>query len=78
MFNVGRGLGFSVLEVLDAVRAVLGRSFDHQIAPARAGDPASLVAAVGRIDTELRFSAHRDLTDMVASAWSAWQAFPPR
>ena len=78
VFNVGRGLGFSVLEVLDAVRAVLGRSFDHQIAPARAGDPASLVAAVGRIDTELRFSAHRDLTDMVASAWSAWQAFPPR
>ncbi len=77
IYNVGRGMGFSVLDVLDAVRSAMGSDFAHEISAPRAGDPASLVAAVNRIHSELGWQAERDLADMVTSAWSAWQAFPP-
>jgi UDP-glucose 4-epimerase len=77
IYNVGRGMGFSVLDVLDAVRSAMGSEFTHEISAPRAGDPASLVAAVNRIHSELGWQAQRDLADMVTSAWSAWQAFPP-
>ncbi len=77
IYNVGRGMGFSVLDVLDAVRSAMGSDFAHEISAPRAGDPAALVAAVNRIHSELGWQAQRDLADMVTSAWSAWQAFPP-
>ncbi|MEI6364324.1 MAG: UDP-glucose 4-epimerase GalE [Actinomycetes bacterium] len=77
IYNVGRGMGFSVLDVLDAVRSAMGSDFAHEISAPRAGDPASLVAEVNRIHSELGWQAQRDLADMVTSAWSAWQAFPP-
>ena len=77
IYNVGRGMGFSVLEVLDAVRSAMGSDFAHEVSAPRAGDPAALVAEVNRIHSELGWQAQRDLTDMVTSAWSAWQAFPP-
>ena len=77
IYNVGRGMGFSVLDVLDAVRSAMGSDFAHEISAPRAGDPAALVAEVNRIHSELGWQAQRDLADMVMSAWSAWQAFPP-
>lgn len=77
LFNVGRGVGFSVFDVLDAVRTAMGSDFAHQVTERRPGDPARLVAAVDRIERDLGWTASRDLTDMVSSAWSAWQAYPP-
>ncbi len=77
IYNVGRGMGFSVLDVLDAVRSAMGSDFAHEVSAPRAGDPAALVAEVNRIHSELGWQAQRDLADMVTSAWSAWQAFPP-
>ena len=43
----------------------------------RAGDPPATFAATDRITNDLRWTASRDLDDMVASAWSAWQAAHP-
>ena len=77
IYNVGRGMGFSVLDVLNAVRSAMGSDFAHEVSAPRAGDPAALVAEVNRIHSELGWQAQRDLADMVMSAWSAWQAFPP-
>jgi UDP-glucose 4-epimerase len=37
----------------------------------RAGDPPELVASVDRISAELGWTARRDLSDMVASAYAA-------
>jgi UDP-glucose 4-epimerase len=72
-YNVGRGQGSSVLEVLDAVRAVTGISFGQQTLPRRPGDPARIVARVDRIASDLGWRAKRDLCDMVNSAWLADQ-----
>jgi len=70
-YNVGRGEGSSVLEVLEAVRTASGRSFGHDLLPRRTGDPARIVGQVTRIADELGWSAKHDLNDMVGSAWRA-------
>ena len=73
-YNVGRGEGSSVLEVLRVVQEVTGRDTTPEIVDRRPGDPARIVARVDRIRDELGFTASRDLREMVTSAWSAWQA----
>ncbi len=76
VYNVGRGQGVSVIEVMDAVRAATGIDFTHDLADRRAGDPARLVASADKINRELDWTARYDLADMVSSAWQAWQAHP--
>lgn len=78
IYNVGRGEGVSVIEVMDAVRAATGLEFTHDLADRRAGDPARLVASADKIGDELGWAASLDLAAMVTSAWEAWQANPPR
>ncbi|MGY1670985.1 UDP-glucose 4-epimerase GalE [Geodermatophilus sp. SYSU D00710] len=70
-FNVGRGEGSSVLEVLDVIRAVTGRPLKHDVVDRRPGDPARIVGRVDRIAHELGWTARYDLADMVGSAWAA-------
>jgi len=77
VYNVGRGEGISVKEVIDAVRQVTGLEFAVDIVGRRPGDPAALVASADKITAELGWSARYNLNDMVASAWQAWQAYPP-
>jgi UDP-glucose 4-epimerase len=76
-YNVGTGVGLSVREVLDVVRATTGTDLVPEVVPRRPGDPAALVAAADLIRDELGWSATRGIDESVASAWSAWQAFPP-
>ena len=71
VFNVGTGVGSSVLEVMAAVSEVVGRDVGAVNVARRAGDPPELVASVDRIAAELGWSAQRDLRDMVASAYAA-------
>ena len=75
--NVGRGVGSSVREVMIMVSEVVGSDVDPLTVGRRAGDPPASTAATVRILETLGWSARRDLRDMVASAWSAWQAHPP-
>jgi UDP-glucose 4-epimerase len=77
IYNVGRGEGVSVIEVMEAVRAATGIDFTHDIVGRRAGDPAKLVASADKIGQELSWSARYNLADMVTSAWQAWQSHPP-
>jgi UDP-glucose 4-epimerase len=77
IFNVGRGVGSSVREVMDTIGSVLDRDIDPEVVARRVGDPPASTAATDRIETALGWRATHDLRAMVASAWSAWQAFPP-
>jgi len=74
VYNLGSGDGVSVRQIMDTVREVTGIDFEPELHDRRPGDPARIVAEVGRIRDGLGFTAQRDLRDMVASAWSAWQA----
>lgn len=73
-YNIGRGEGSSVLEVLAVIGEVTGRDVTPEIVDRRPGDPARIVASVDRIRDGLGFTAKRDLHDMVESAWAGWRA----
>ena len=75
-FNVGRGTGTSVREVLNVVADVTGRDMDPVVVERRPGDPARIVGSVDRIQSALGWTARYDLDDMVQSAWEAWQHRP--
>lgn len=77
VLNVGRGVGSSVREVMDMMSDVLGFDVNPDVVERRAGDPAASTAATERMEQILGWRAKYDLRDMVASAWSAWQAYPP-
>lgn len=72
-YNVGRGEGFSVLEVLDAIRSATGNDFEHELRPRRPGDPARIVGSTELIERDFAWRARFDLAQMATSAWAAWQ-----
>ncbi|ASO19282.1 UDP-glucose 4-epimerase [Actinoalloteichus hoggarensis] len=75
IYNLGNGTGFSVKEVIDACRRVTGHAIPAELAPRRAGDPATLVAAADRARTELGWKPERpDLDTIVADAWRFTQS----
>jgi UDP-glucose-4-epimerase GalE len=75
--NLGNGDGFSVREVLAAAEAATGRRVPHEVGARRAGDPPVLVADASRARGVLGWEpAHRDLVEIVGSAW-AWRRAHP-
>ena len=72
-YNLGRGEGVSVREIMDAVADVTGIPFTPELAARRPGDPARIVTSAARANVDLGWFAIHDLEAMVDSAWSAWQ-----
>jgi UDP-glucose 4-epimerase len=69
--NLGNGTGFSVRQIIDAVRRVTGREIPAVTAERRPGDPAVLVASAERARTLLGWQPSRtDLDGIVADAWT--------
>jgi len=73
-YNIGRGVGSSVREVLQAVAAVTGITTEPEVVARRPGDPARVIAAVDAIAADLHWTARYDLDAIVSSAWDAWQS----
>ena len=70
-FNVGTGIGSSVLEVMEEIKKVSGVDFEFDIQAGRAGDPPALCADVSRIKETLGWSAKRNLSEIIRTAWDA-------
>ena len=74
VFNCGYGTGYSVLDVIKAVKKASGVEFQVMLAPRRAGDPAALVADANRIREVLGWKPElADLDTIVAHAY-AWES----
>ncbi len=72
-YNLGNGNGFSVIEVIDAVKKVTGKDFDVATEDRRAGDPAVLVANSSLARSELNWKPlYDDLEIIVQHAWN-WE-----
>ncbi|BCP53284.1 UDP-glucose 4-epimerase GalE [Kaistia sp. 32K] len=71
--NCGYGRGFSVLEVIEAVKRVSGVDFEVRLAPRRAGDPPSLVAATDLIRDRLGFKPMREDLDLIVTDALLWE-----
>ncbi len=75
--NLGNGLGFSVLEVIEAARKVSGRTIDVKIEPRRTGDPARLIANASKAFEVLGWKPeHPGLESIIRSAWDWKKAHP--
>lgn len=70
VFNIGTGIGASVIDVLKAIRSVSGIDFEPEIGKRRAGDPPRLVADVERMNKVLGLKAKLGLREIVESAWN--------
>lgn len=76
-YNLGNGTGFSVKQVVEAVRKVTGHAIPAQVAKRRAGDPAKLIASSEKALHELGWTPqYANLHTIIQSAWDWFQKHP--
>ena len=66
-FNCGYGHGYSVLDVIEAVKRVSGRNFAVVTADRRPGDPAAIVADSSKIQAALGWAPRFDDLDTIVA-----------
>ncbi|MIL10214.1 UDP-glucose 4-epimerase, partial [Salmonella enterica subsp. enterica] len=71
--NCGYGHGYSVREVVDAVRRVHGKDFEVLMAQRRPGDPAAIVANPARAKAELGWTPQHDDLDRIVGDALRWE-----
>jgi UDP-glucose 4-epimerase len=71
VYNLGSGTGYSVAEIMTAIRNVTDIEFTPENGPRRPGDPARIVATGEAAARDLDWKMRHDLEDMVRSAWRA-------
>jgi len=74
VFNCGYGRGYSVLEVVEAVKRVSGVDFEARLVARRPGDPATLVAGSDKIRKMLGWKPELDDLDTIIEHALAWEA----
>jgi UDP-arabinose 4-epimerase len=73
VFNLGTGVGTSVLELIEAVERIAGRKPVVRRGPRRAGDPAKLVASFGKAERELGWRPQRSGIDFIIKTALEWR-----
>lgn len=76
IYNLGTGVGYSVLDVIKAFSKACGRELPYVIKPRRDGDVALNYADSSKAKRELGWQAELNLDDMCASSWN-WQKKNP-
>lgn len=75
-YNLGSGIGSSVLEVVRAFETASGRPVPYAIEAPRSGDVAETVADPSLANTELEWRTTRDLAEACRDSWN-WQSGNP-
>ncbi|MGJ3846575.1 UDP-glucose 4-epimerase GalE [Levilactobacillus brevis] len=76
-FNLGSSTGFSNKEMLEAARKVIGKEIPAKMAPRRAGDPSTLIAASDKARKTLNWQPRFDnVEDIIRTAWNWKQTHP--
>ena len=73
VFNLGTGVGYSVLEMIAAFNAASQKNIPYKIVNRRPGDIASCYAAPDKANNILGWKATRPLVEMCASSWAFQQ-----
>jgi UDP-glucose 4-epimerase len=71
--NCGYGNGFSVLQVIDAVKRVSGKDFQVHMTDRRPGDPAAIVAQVEKIAGLLAWTPNFADLDLIVTHALNWE-----
>ncbi len=75
-FNIGTGIGYSVLDVVSAYESASGKKINYVITNRRAGDIAECYADPTKAKEILGWTAKFDLTDMCRDSYN-WQSKNP-
>ncbi|MBE6466123.1 UDP-glucose 4-epimerase GalE [Denitrobacterium detoxificans] len=76
VWNLGTGVGYSVLDVVKAFISATGVDVPYQIKPRRAGDIAQCYASAAKAEAELGWKAEYGIETMCRDSWN-WQKNNP-
>ncbi|WP_317312086.1 UDP-glucose 4-epimerase GalE [Clostridium thermobutyricum] len=77
IYNLGNGTGFSVKEMIEKARVITGHPIPAEVAPRRAGDPATLIASSKKAMEELNWKPKFNSVDtIIETAWNWHKAHP--
>lgn len=76
IYNLGTGVGYSVLDMVKAFSKAVGKEIPYVIKPRRAGDIATCYSDAAKAKKELGWEAKRGIDDMCRDAWN-WQSRNP-
>ena len=76
IYNLGTGVGYSVLDVLHAYEKACGKTLPYVIKPRRAGDIATCYCNAEKAKRELSWVAEKNISDMCADSYR-WQSKNP-
>ncbi len=77
VFNLGTGIGYSVLDLVHAFEKASGVTIPYVIAPRRAGDIATCYSDPSKAERVLGWKAVHGIDDMCRDSWR-WQSNNPR
>ena len=76
VYNLGTGIGYSVLDVLHAYEKACGKALNYVICDRRPGDIATSYCDASKAERELGWVAEKNIDDMCADSWR-WQSNNP-
>ncbi|WP_091230780.1 UDP-glucose 4-epimerase GalE [Microbacterium sp. 3J1] len=77
VYNLGTGVGHSVLELIREFSAQSGREIPYRVTAPRTGDVSSAIADPAKANSELGWRATRSLADSCRDSW-LWQSQNPQ
>lgn len=69
IYNLGTGIGYSVLDMVKAFEKTTGKKIAYRIAPRRQGDIATCYSDPKKAKEELHWQAEKTLEDMCRDSW---------
>lgn len=72
IYNLGTGIGVSVLEAIEAFEKVSGQKLNYTIGERRSGDVVAVYADNTKAEVRLGWKCHYSLEDAMLSAWN-WE-----
>ena len=76
IYNLGTGVGYSVLDIVHAFEKASGMEIPYKIVPRRAGDIAICFSDPSKAYEELGWKTARGIDEMCADSWR-WQKQNP-
>jgi UDP-glucose 4-epimerase len=73
-YNLGSGEGASVYKIVQSAKDEIDKTLEFETVPARAGDPAQILADVSLATRDLDWSHTVSIQEMVLSGWEAWNS----
>lgn len=72
VYNIGTGIGYSVLDIINAFEKATGLKINYKIVDRRPGDVEAVFADTNLANNQLGWKTERDIENMMKTAWN-WE-----